>query len=185
MSNDTALTSLVDGAGKYRTLYIDPPWPERGGGKIKRGADRHYGIMSVKEIMALPVSTLAHPDGCHLYLWATNNYLRAALDCLDVWGFEYVTAITWGKDKMGLGQYYRGMTEHCIFAITKQRLPYKVLYGKRQQGTTLLLAPRTIHSKKPAEMRGMIEKVSYAPRLEMFARERFEGWDAWGNEVPK
>jgi hypothetical protein len=29
---------------KYRTIYIDPPWPERGGGKIKRGADRHYSL---------------------------------------------------------------------------------------------------------------------------------------------
>lgn len=184
MSVGTALASLEDGAGKYRTLYIDPPWPERGGGKIKRGADRHYDLMSVKEIEALPVGSLAHPDGCHVYLWATNNYLRAALDCLDAWGFEYVTTITWGKDKMGLGQYYRGMSEHCLFATTKRRLPYKIADGKRRQGTTLLLAPRTVHSKKPAEMREMIEKVSYGPRLEMFARERNEGWDAWGNEVP-
>jgi len=29
----------------------------------------------------------------------------------------------------------------------------------------------------------MIEKVSHAPRLELFARRRFEGWDSWGNEV--
>jgi len=26
----------------WRTALIDPPWPEQGGGKIKRGADRHY-----------------------------------------------------------------------------------------------------------------------------------------------
>ncbi len=26
---------------KYKTIYADPPWPEVGGGKIKRGADRH------------------------------------------------------------------------------------------------------------------------------------------------
>lgn len=42
---------------------------------------------------------------------------------------------------------------------------------------------RRAHSVKPEEMRRMIEKVSYAPRIELFAREKHEGWDAWGNEV--
>ena len=51
--------------GKYKTIYIDPPWPEHGGGKIKRGADRHYALMSIKEIKALPIASLADPEGCH------------------------------------------------------------------------------------------------------------------------
>ena len=105
-------------SGKYRTIYIDPPWPERGGGKIKRGADKHYGLMSVAEIKALPVMQLADPAGCHLYCWATNNYLPAAIECVKAWGFEYVTTVTWIKNQQGLGQYYRGLTEHCIFATT-------------------------------------------------------------------
>lgn len=67
---------------KYKTIYADPPWPEHGGGKIKRGADRHYQLMSVKDIIALPVASLADPDGAHLYLWTTNNFLPAALDCI-------------------------------------------------------------------------------------------------------
>jgi N6-adenosine-specific RNA methylase IME4 len=67
--------------GKYHTIYADPPWPERGGGKIKRGADRHYSLMTVKDIMTLPVANLAE-DNCHLYLWTTNNYLPAALDVM-------------------------------------------------------------------------------------------------------
>lgn len=94
---------------KYKTIYADPPWPEQGGGKIKRGADRHYPLMSVKEIMALPVGELADPEGCHLYLWATNNYLPAAFECIKAWGFEYITTITWMKDKVGLGQYYQNL----------------------------------------------------------------------------
>ena len=73
---------------KYKTLYLDPPWPERGGGKIKRGADRHYNLMSLDEIAALPVRELADPEGCHLYLWVTNNYLKAGLDLLSRWGNE-------------------------------------------------------------------------------------------------
>ena len=162
---------------------MDPPWPEQGGGKIKRGADRHYSLMPVKDIMALPIGELADPEGCHLYCWTTNNYLPAALECIKTWGFEYITTITWLKDRVGLGQYYRGLTEHCLFASTKKRLPYKMADGKRCQGITGFSEPKTIHSRKPDSMRNMIEWVSYAPRIELFAREHHAGWDVWGNEV--
>lgn len=168
---------------KYKTIYADPPWMEKGGGKIKRGADRHYSLMRTADIKALPVRDLADPDGCHLYLWTTNNFLPDALEVVDAWGFEYVTTITWLKDKLGLGQYFRGITEHCIFARSKIAPPYKLIDGKRQQGVTGFYSPKGIHSAKPEEMRKMIEKVSYAPRIELFAREKHEGWDVWGDEV--
>lgn len=126
---------------------------------------------------------MADEDGCHLYMWATNNFLKKALDLLDFWGFEYITLITWTKDRIGLGQYYRGLTEHCIFATTKKRLPYKIVDGKRQQGITGFFEPKTIHSRKPDKMREMIETVSYSPRIELFARQKTDDWDYWGNEV--
>lgn len=94
----------------------------------------------------------------------------------------YRTVITWARDRIGLGQYFRGQTEHCLFG-TKGRLPYKTIYGKRIQGSTLLIAPRTIHSQKPEDMRSMIQRVSYASRIELFARQRAEGRDVWGDEV--
>jgi hypothetical protein len=46
---------------KYGTILADPPWLERGGGKIKRGADRHYPLMKTRDICNLPVSELAPP----------------------------------------------------------------------------------------------------------------------------
>lgn len=168
---------------KYKTIYIDPPWEEKGGGKIKRGADKHYNLMSIKEIEQLPIPQLADKDGCHLYMWATNNFLQKAFDLLNKWGFEYITLITWNKDRIGLGQYYRGLTEHCIFATTKKRLPYKIINNKRQQGVTGFYEAKTVHSRKPETMRQMIERVSYEPRIELFARETFNSWDSWGNEV--
>ena len=116
-----------------------------------------------------------------------DMYMFMMLDAFEVikaWGFEYITIITWKKDKIGLWQYFRGNTEHCIFATTAKRLPYKLTEdGKRCQGVTGFDAERTIHSRKPEEMRRMIEKVSYAPRLELFARKHTDGWDCWGNEV--
>lgn len=168
---------------KYKTIYIDPPWPERGCEKVKRGADRHYDLMTVPQIMDLPINQLADPDGCHLYLWVTNNYLKAGLDCMAAWGFEYVTTITWMKDRQGLGQYYRGITEHCLFGVTKKRLPYKIKDGHRCQGVTGFIEPKSIHSRKPEKMRSMIELVSYSPMIEIFSREKHEGWDCLGNEI--
>jgi N6-adenosine-specific RNA methylase IME4 len=165
---------------KFKTIYADPPWPETGGGRIRRGADRHYPLMSVADIMSLPVANVA-ADNAHIYMWTTNNFLGDAFAVMDAWEFRYVTMITWTKPKIGLGQYFRGLTEHCLFGV-RGMLPYKVVDGKRQQGVTWINGDYRGHSFKPAAMRKMIEKVSYGPRLELFARERFPGWKIWGSE---
>ena len=165
----------------YQIIYADPPWKESGGGRIKRGADKHYPLMSTKDIKRLDVCSVAD-DNSHLYLWVTNNFLPDGLDVMKSWGFEYKTMITWVKDRIGLGQYFRGVTEHCLFGV-RGMIPYKIIENKRQQGTTCIVAPRTQHSRKPDEMRKMIEKVSYGTKLELFARQRYDGWDAWGNQV--
>lgn len=169
---------------RYKTIYADPPWNERGGGKIKRGADRHYNLMKTEEIKAMAdfIESLKHPDGCHLYLWATNNYLKDAFEVIETWNFEYITTITWVKKNMGLGQYYRGLSEHCLFAATHQRLPYREHNGKRAQGKTAFIEKKGKHSEKPEQMRKWIEKVSHPPRIELFARKHHDGWDVWGNE---
>lgn len=201
-------------AGRYAVLYVDDPWPERGGGQIKRGADKHYDLLSVDDIARLPIGLWAAPNA-HIYMWATNNYLEDAFRVMRARGFRYVTTVTWVKDRIGLGQYYRGKTEHCLFGV-RGRLPYLVApSGKRAQGTTVLYAPdpdaetieppadlptafeakvptstkkfkRRIHSRKPEKMREYVELVSgaHGPKLECFARVAAPGWDAWGNEAP-
>lgn len=166
---------------KYKTIYADPPWAEHGGGKIKRGADRHYPLMSTKEICDLPVQDISE-ENCHLYIWTTNNFLLDAFKVIEAWGFTYVTCITWMKDRQGLGQYYRGITEHYLFA-RKGMLPYKCIDGKRQQGVTGFYHKKMEHSVKPEIMRQMIENVSYMPAIELFARRPSPGWDCWGNEM--
>lgn len=183
-------------AGQYGAIYIDSPWPERGGGQIKRGADRHYDLMPVAEIVELfrTFGEWAAPDA-HLYSWTTNNYLPAGFECILAAGFRYVTKVTWVKDKAGLGQYYRGQTEDCLFAV-RGRLPYRATdEGGRAQGRTVIYEPpadlpeafeatRTRHSKKPQQMRAFIERVSPGPYLELFSiGDLPAGWDGWGNGV--
>ena len=197
-------------AGRYRTICIDAPWPEQGAGKVKRGADRHYKLMKIWQIFALPVHEWAAPDA-HLYSWVTNNYLPAGLRAMKRWHFRYVTKIDWFKAdpsqleealaelrsadaldaaadrllQMGLGQYYRGVTESCLFGVRGKCEYRRLPNGKRAQGRTGFHARRTeVHSEKPAKMFEMIERVSHGPYLEMFARSGRPGWDSWGDEVP-
>jgi N6-adenosine-specific RNA methylase IME4 len=167
---------------RYRTIYADPPWYEQGGGG--RGANAHYPLFKTPEIATLPVQELAD-DNCHLYLWVTNNFLPDGLHVMTQWGFRYVTKIVWVKEgHVGLGQYFRGKTEDCLFGV-RGRLPFRrTPEGRRAQGITAIYAPRTRHSEKPDDMRQVIELVSHEPRIELFARRRYPGWDVWGNEIP-
>lgn len=163
------------------------PGLNQGGGKIKRGADRHYPLMRTKDICSLevngkPAADLAE-DNAHLYLWTTNNYMPDALKVMEAWGFTYKTCITWGKDRFGLGQYFRGQTEHLLFGV-RGYVPYKLdLEGKRMQGKTYYYHPRTVHSQKPHLFYDIIEHVSTGPYIELFARNLRTGWDSWGNQV--
>jgi len=172
---------------RYATLLADPPWLERGGGQVKRGADRHYPLMATRDICALPVRDLALDDA-HLYLWVTNNFLPDGLEVMRAWGFRYVTNLAWGKvrdgkPQQGLGQYFRGAHELLLFGV-RGRVPYRTTAdGKRAQHPSLVLEPRGEHSRKPEVFHRIIEKVSPGPYLELFARRPMPGWAVWGNEV--
>lgn len=162
----------------YRTILADPPWPESGAGKIKRGADRHYPLMSVDEIAAVKIPA---DMNAHLYLWVTNNYFEAGFRVIYAWGFRPITMISWFKTggRIGLGRYFRGDTEHCMFAV-RGNLPYKRENGKMVWRPTSILAPRREHSRKPDDIYDYAEAISYAPRLELFSRHARAGWDATG-----
>jgi len=130
-----------------------------------------------------PVRDLAEDDA-HCYIWVTNWWIRGGYKVLDAWGFKYMQMITWAKPGIGIGQYFRGQTEHVLFGV-RGHLPFRIRPdGKRAQGSTLLVALRREHSRKPDEMRQMIEHVSVGPYLELFARHETPGWDVWGDEVP-
>lgn len=165
---------------RYACISIDPPWNESGGGRIKRGADRHYPLMKYAAIEALLVDELAFrvEVNAHLWLWATDNFLRDGLKLADALGFRYVRTLCWYKSgAFGIGQYLRGQHELCLFAV-RGKLP-----PARRDQPSAFVAERGRHSEKPARAYEIMEAVSPAPRLEMFARAPRAGWDVWGNEV--
>ena len=168
----------------FRTTLLDPPWLERGGGKIKRGADRHYKLMKTPEILGylLTLQTLGiwspHKDS-PLYHWATNNFLKDALWVMETLGYRFIHPITWAKTRTGLGQYRRGQTEHMLFGVRGDaQVP-----DTANRTSTLLsgqVIPPTKHSAKPEQQYADINRVSPGPYLELFARAVAPGWSAYG-----
>jgi N6-adenosine-specific RNA methylase IME4 len=165
---------------RYGTILIDPPWAEYGGGRIKRGANRHYPLMSEDEIRRLLINYLIDEqrigNPCHCYLWVTNNFLEAGLRVLRAIGFTYKTNLVWVKDRFGLGQYFRGQHELCLFGTFG-----KVYLPTDRRQSTVIVAPRRHHSQKPDLLYTVAEKISPKPHLELFARNRRKGWDAIGD----
>jgi ParB-like chromosome segregation protein Spo0J len=97
----------LPGNGPYRVIVADPPWPYE-----KQQEDpSHRGVypypsMSIAQICALDVRSLAHDDSI-LWLWTTNYHMREAFTVLDAWGFQQKQILTWVKNKMGRGDWLR------------------------------------------------------------------------------
>jgi len=173
----------------FKTVMMDPPWLEKGGGKSKRGADRHYPVMKTSDILHT-VLWCPHwaniAANAHLYMWVTNSFLKEGLWLMDGLGFRYVTNVVWTKRKndkiqTGIGQYFRGSHELLLFGTrgrkpTEPRTEFKNI-------PSVIEAPRTTHSSKPEESYRLIENRSKGPYLEIFSRERRSGWTCWGNEI--
>lgn len=174
---------------KYSIIYADPPWKYGKWGKasiprskshIPKDEPMPYSTMSVSEICKMQVSDITK-DNCELYLWATQKYLPYAFGVIDAWGFKYCQTLTWCKTPMGTGQggVYCPTTEFLLLA-RKGKAPKT----KRIDTTWWNIKRTQKHSKKPAFFRELIDSIyGDVDKIELFAREKHEGWDCWGNEV--
>jgi len=151
--------------------------------------------MTQEDIKNLPIHNLADDD-CILFMWITMPKLNEVFDVIKAWGFEYKTVgFVWVKKNkikdtpfMGMGRWSRANAELCLIA-TKGK-PKRISAGVHQIIDTLdddspvLYSPIEQHSKKPDITRDkIIELCGDLPRIELFARQKVEGWIAWGNEI--
>jgi N6-adenosine-specific RNA methylase IME4 len=180
---------LPHAEGRYRTVVADPPWRfANRTGKVspEHRRLRRYRTLSLGEITALPVGRLAAERG-HLYLWVPNALLPEGLEVLRAWGFRYKSNLVWykvrkdgGPDGRGVGFYFRNVTELLLFGVRGRNV--RTLGPGRRQ-VNLLAAPKRDHSRKPPAFHDLIERCSPGPYLELFARERRDGWEQWGDEL--
>ena len=168
----------------FNAITADPAWKERGAGKIKRGADRHYPLLEEHEIIQVMLQSPVWRPGpnAHFYLWVTNNFLESGLFVMRALGFRYITNLAWAKPSPGLGQYFRGQHELCLFGV-RMKGRGTIHRTDNKSISSLLTAPKTRHSRKPLEFHERVEARSEGPYLEMFAREQRAGWTCWGSEL--
>lgn len=135
--------------------------------------------------MALPVNQIADDD-CILFIWVTMPKLNEVFDLIRSWGFEYKTvAFTWVKRNKkapswfwGMGRWTRANAEICLLATkgSPKRISAAV--------SSVVDTPIERHSKKPDCVRDKIlQLVGDLSRIELFAREKTQGWDVWGGEI--
>jgi N6-adenosine-specific RNA methylase IME4 len=166
--------------GKYSTIVIDPPWPVESMvlDKWESPIDEKYPTMSIQQITDMDIKGMAHDD-CALFMWTTHTYLKDALNIIDAWGFKYHCCITW--DKVGgfsLCGFHR-RTEFCIYS-------YKGKMNINQSGEfipTIINESKRKHSQKPKIFDELMRTNTSKPRIEIFAREKKEGFDTWGNQL--
>ena len=120
-----------------------------------------------------------------MFMWSTLRHLPEAIKLIVDWGFEYRTvAFIWVKTSQKgninhrLGYWTLSNAEICLLGIKGH--PRK----QNNKIRSVYLLPREGHSKKPQKFREQIEILfGDVERIELFAREKTEGWDVWGNEV--
>ena len=172
---------------QFDIIYADPPWDYKGqvqhagvGHADTGGAVCHYPTVELAQLKQLDISNVAAKN-CLLFMWATNPHLDQAIALGQAWGFAWATvAFVWDKLRPNPGFYTMSQCELCL-VFKRGRIP--TLRGARNM-RQLVRAKREVHSRKPAEVRTRIEAMFPAARkLELFARQRTEGWTAWGLEV--
>jgi len=168
---------------KYQIIYADPPWNFNFHKRDLKTKEHLYPTMKPQDIINLGVKDIADAD-CVLFLWVMNSEIPLALECIKSWGFEYKTvAFTWVKTTkntyhFGGGNWTRSNPELCLLA--------KKGVIKRQSASVRNLVMERLreHSRKPDRIRDdIVELCGDLPRVELFARNKTEGWDVWGNEV--
>lgn len=178
----------------YNIIYADPAWQYTDNANAgKRGAAHKYPCMSIDDIKALPVPTIAQPDSL-LFLWATFPLLQEALDTIKAWDFTYKTAaFVWVKtnsksytDFMGMGSLTRSNAEVCLIGtrgkVQRQSKGVRQIIAGHEP--EVIREPIAGHSAKPPIVRHKIVTLAgNIPRCELFARNTAAGWDSWGNEV--
>lgn len=172
-------TTPLAGPKRYNVIYADPPWRYEHSISTSREIENQYPTMSLEDICNLPINKIAGTD-CVLFMWATSPKLTEAMEVLRAWGFEYRTNGVWVKDKIGMGYYFRQQHELLLVA-TRGNIPTP---APEDRVSSVIEAPRTDHSKKPEQVYEIIERMyGDLPMIELFCRNRREGWEAWGNQV--
>ena len=162
--------------GKFNVIYCDPAWQYSNSG-FEMSAENKYPTMPTEDICNLEIKDLTS-DNCILFMWVTNPLLEDAFKVIEAWGFGYKTNMVWVKDRHTAGFYIFGQHELLLIAVKGSMLPI----GEKPK--SIITGDNKIHSKKPECVYEIIENMFPEMKyIELFARNKRDGWESWGNEL--
>ena len=172
----------------YKTIVIDPPWPITMAGKTRlrpnRAKELPYKTMTLSQIKELTFIEDMAEVGAHVYLWTVNKFLRESFDVFEAWGVKYHLTMVWTKPT-GLAPVptgYKFNTEFCLLGFYgKPMIPF--IPNGAPPNYLMAMSKRDNHSSKPSEFYELIRRKSPEPRIDIFARKRHIGFDAYGDQV--
>lgn len=173
----------------YDIIYTDPPWKQTKGGKRScrpnQGKKLDYKTMTLDEIKEIHQKAFQHLSDKHnVFMWTIDKYLHQSEEIMKELGYELHARFIWDKEN-GIAPAFtvRFSHEYLLWFYKKGNIlmPCEHMRGKY---TTVMREPSTKHSKKPVCAYEMIENMfPDSKKLEMFARNKREGWDSFGDEV--
>jgi len=163
---------------EYDIIYADPPWRyDDNTVPPNRRIENHYPTMALEDIKNMGVPSA---EDCILYLWSPAPLIEQALGVLSAWGFTYKSHMVWDKKKMGMGYWFR--CQHEILLVGVKGDVSCPPQSKRIR--SIYRETRGRHSKKPDSIRRLIDEwYPDKTKLELFARDTFQGWEVHGNEA--
>ena len=175
---------------KYKIFYVDPPWRQSKGGKKNvrpnsSGEKLDYQVISLDEIKQIMKDKLSQGEENNvLFLWTIDKYLFEAQKIAEELGYKLHARMIWNKvTGIPCAFTIRYGHEYLLYMYKGKLL--KVADEERGKIHTVFKEQVKRHSQKPEEAYRIIERLyPNTNKLELFARNRRDGWNSWGNEVP-
>jgi len=174
---------------KYQIIYADPPWRQSKGGKKNvrpksSGEKLDYKVISLEQIEWILKKWQLKADTNHvMFMWTIDKYLHESEVIAKNLGYKLHARMVWNK-VTGIPAAFtiRYGHEYLLYLYKEKLLP--VAKDERGKIHSVFTEQVKRHSQKPEIAYQIIERLyPDTNKIELFARNKRQGWDVWGNEV--
>lgn len=197
--------------GRYAAVAVDPPWRYQTGARMPTGrtdlayrrASLPYETLTIADIAGLPVRETLLADAW-VFLWCPTRLAEAALSVMRAWRVPPHDWLVWHKadggpqmpgqwrhdaefvlvGKHGSPRWLATRRFNAVHRAPRERRTDPCKCERAGKRICASCPPRFLHSAKPPTWYAEMAARAPGPRLDMFARRRHPGWDAWGDEAP-